>query len=109
MSAQGVGIEPTVGDRLGCPGCGVEVIVIRPPKSAIELTCGGEALVPGDEVPATVAGGQGEGEDGTLLGKRYAHADSGLELLCTKPGPGVLAVAGEALEIKAAKSLPSSD
>lgn len=109
MSArEGIGIKPTVGDRLGCPGTGVEVIVIRAPQTEVELTCGGEALVPGEEMPA---GGPAatDAEDGTLLGKRYAHPASGLELLCTKPGPGVLAVGGEMLEIKAAKSLPSSD
>jgi hypothetical protein len=74
----------------------------------VELTCGEEALVPGDEMPAA-AGGAAGGEGETLLGKRYAHPDSGLELLCTKGGPGALAVGGAALEIKAAKSLPSSD
>jgi len=86
----------------------VEVIVIRAPQSEVELTCGGEALVPGDEL--TAGGGAAAGCEGeTLLGKRYAHPDSGLELLCTKGGAGTLAVGGAALEIKAAKSLPSSD
>jgi hypothetical protein len=108
MNGESVGVQPTVGDRLGCPGCGVEVIVIRAPQAPIALTCGGEGMVPGEEMPEAAAGSHSE-DDGTLLGKRYADPDSGLELLCTNPGPGGLEVAGAALEIKAAKSLPSSD
>ena len=54
----------------------------------------------------TVDGGHAEG---TLLGKRYVHEASGLELLCTKPGEGSLAVDGAALPLKEAKPLPSSD
>jgi hypothetical protein len=48
-------------------------------------------------------------EGSTLLGKRYVNADQTVELLCSKPGDGALAVDGEALELKEAKPLPSSD
>ena len=41
-----------------------------------------------------------------LLGKRYADEASGIELLCTKPGPGPLAVDGRPLVVKGAKPLP---
>ena len=46
---------------------------------------------------------------GTLLGKRYAHEASGLEVLCTKPGEGGLTVGTDPVPVKAAKPLPSSD
>jgi hypothetical protein len=46
---------------------------------------------------------------GTQLGKRYADADDDIELLCVKPGTGTLTLNGDALDIKAAKQLPSSD
>lgn len=46
---------------------------------------------------------------GTALGKRYANADGSVELLCTKPGRGSLALDGAPLTIKAAKPLPASD
>ena len=34
--------------------------------------------------------------EGTLLGKRYADAEVGLELLCTKAGKGTLSLGGDA-------------
>lgn len=44
-----------------------------------------------------------------LLGKRYACASCGAELLVTKPGDGALVCHGAEMEIAAAKQLPSSD
>jgi hypothetical protein len=44
----------------------------------------------------------------TQVGKRFEH-ESGMEVLCTKGGDGVLAVNGEMLGTKDAKPLPSSD
>lgn len=50
------------------------------------------------------------GLDGNaLLGKRYSDEATGIELLCTKGGPGQLACDGRPLVVKAAKPLPSSD
>ena len=46
---------------------------------------------------------------GSLLGKRYIDGSLGLEALCTKAGPGTLAVGEQPLSVKAAKPLPSSD
>jgi hypothetical protein len=46
---------------------------------------------------------------GSTLGKRYISPAGDLELLCTKPGKGSLAVAGTPLVLKEAKPLPSSD
>jgi hypothetical protein len=48
-------------------------------------------------------------EHDILLGKRYADESSGLEVLCTKPGPGPLTVDGRPLEVKGPKPLPASD
>ena len=44
-----------------------------------------------------------------LVGKRYSDPEATIELLCTVPGPGPLAVNGAQLSEQAAKSLPSSD
>jgi hypothetical protein len=43
------------------------------------------------------------------MGKRYADDDLGLEVLCTKPGPGSLSVGDTPLPVKGAKPLPASD
>ena len=96
------------GSRLACPDCSVELVVVRPPSSPAALTCGGAAIVEagGDRPGAGHADASG---DGTLVGKRYADEETGLEVLCAKPGPGTLAVDGREVPIKGAKPLPSSD
>ena len=45
----------------------------------------------------------------TLMGKRYADERVGLELLCTKPGNGTIAVNGVPLPLLGPKLLPASD
>lgn len=50
----------------------------------------------------------GEGQP-TLIGKRYADEELGLEVLCTKPGANALSVGDQPLQIKGAKPLPASD
>jgi hypothetical protein len=62
----------------------------------------GEAAPAGAELDAGAA-------NGTTLGKRYVSPAGDLELLCTKPGKGSLAVSGTPLVLKEAKPLPSSD
>ena len=91
--------------------CATEVIIVRPPSEAVDVECGGTPMVPADQAPAEGDRGSVDGAfaEGTLLGKRYLHEGSGLELLCTKPGDGSLAVGGVALPLKEAKPLPSSD
>ena len=96
------------GTRLACPDCSVELVVVRPPSAPVALTCGGAAIVEADG--ARPAGGHADAAgDGTLVGKRYADEETGIEVLCAKPGPGSLAVDGRELPIKGAKPLPSSD
>lgn len=97
------------GTRMKSAVCATEVMVIAAPKEDVALTCGGAPLV---ELSAQAPAGavlDPNASGGTQLGKRYVDAAGTLELLCTKPGQGSLAVGGVALTIKGAKPLPSSD
>ncbi len=97
------------GARLKSAVCATEVIVIAAPAGGADVQCGGAAmLAAGDQPPAGVELDPGSSV-GTTLGKRYVSASGDLELLCTKPGKGSLAVAGAPLVLKEAKPLPSSD
>ncbi|MBH0122681.1 hypothetical protein I0Q12_25595 [Rhodococcus sp. CX] len=85
------------------------VVVVRAPEADVSLTCGGAPMVIGKK-------GEGDGSSidpanvgGAQLGKRYADDDTGLEILCTKPGTGRLDLDGRPLPLKTAKPLPSSD
>jgi hypothetical protein len=84
-----------------------EFVVVRPPSGEGELSCGGAALRPHDS--AGPPSGEAPAGEGTMAGKRYADAESGVEVLCTKAGAGDLAFAGRPLERKDAKPLPASD
>lgn len=102
-------MELKPGARLKGATSTTEVIVVRSPSSDVDLRCGGQPMVPYSE--AVVANSQTDPAHaaGTLLGKRYADADSGLEVLCTKAGEGSLSLGDEPLHVKDAKPLPSSD
>jgi hypothetical protein len=101
-------MELKAGTRLRSTVGTAEVIVVRAPASAVELTSGGASMVPTDDPSPTVVPADGhEGE--TQIGKRYVDEESNIEVLCTKAGAGVLAVDGRPLTIKGAKPLPSSD
>ncbi|MCW2607395.1 MAG: hypothetical protein JWO60_2088 [Frankiales bacterium] len=100
-----VDVKP--GARLRSAVSTAEVVVVRAPKTAVELCCGGTPMVPLDQEPAGDAAV--DGDAATLLGKRYVDEESALELLCTKGGPGGLTVDGRVLGLKGAKTLPSSD
>jgi hypothetical protein len=95
------------GTKLTSAVCETQVIVVRAPDADVDLACGGVALLGPDET--------GEGEldpslsEGTLIGKRYADEELGLELLCTRGGAGTLTCNGVALGLKGAKPLPASD
>jgi hypothetical protein len=97
------------GMRLRSAVCATEVIVVRAPSAAIELECGGVAMLTPDEESRSNVSLDPLRADGTLIGKRYADEDLGLELLCTKAGEGSLTISGESLALKDAKPLPSSD
>jgi hypothetical protein len=86
-----------------------EVIAVRAGPSAVDLRCGGQPMIPIDAERGEVASLDPMHADGTQLGKRYADEELGLELLCTKAGAGSLSLGDEALLLKDAKPLPSSD
>jgi hypothetical protein len=103
-------MKPRPGQVLASTVDSATVIVVRAPGGDINLTCGGvEMWDPrcGDARPA------GEADPaqltGTQMGKRYADERTGLELLCTKPGRGTIAVNGVPLPQLGPKLLPASD
>ena len=101
-------MEIKAGSRLACPDCTVELVVVKPPSGPVTLTCSGVEIV--EAAADRPAGGHSAPEGGgTLVGKRYADEETGLEVLCAKPGPGQLAADGRVIEVKGAKPLPSSD
>ncbi|HEX3957726.1 MAG TPA: hypothetical protein VHZ03_14005 [Trebonia sp.] len=86
------------------------VIVVRACAQEVAITCGGAAMVDSKAAVGAPEGVPDPGQmDGTLIGKRYADDDLGLELLVTKPGKGTLAVDGRPLPVKGARPLPASD
>jgi len=87
--------------------CTTEVMVIQAPSEDLDVRCGGAPLVPLGGAPSGSPAPDAAG--GTQIGKRYVNAAGDLELLCTKPGQGSLALGATALAIKGAKPLPSSD
>jgi|SRR5699024_8342230 len=92
------------GSHLRTPASALEVVVVTAPTTDGELCAAGAAM------HADASAGQ-DPDGGTVLqmGKRYVHPDSGLEVLCVKPGAGPLTFSGEELTLKAAKPLPASD
>lgn len=102
-------MELKPGSRLESATCDAQVVVVKAPKDGgdVDLRCGGEPMRPlgegGDRLPISF-----EGEP-TLLGKRYADDDLGLELLCSAAGDGALSLGDTPLLVKGAKPLPSSD
>lgn len=97
------------GDHLHSRVCTTEVIVVRAPGVDTEIACGGEPMASKDEHVTRVAAGAAADGPGTLLGKRYADDEFGLELLCVKGGSGRLSVAGRVLSPREARPLPASD
>ena len=97
------------GVRLRSAVCTTEVMVVRAPAADVDLTCGGVPMLTPDAPKPDSPGAVPDGSEGTGMGKRYADEELGLELLCTKAGPGDLAVNGTRLPLKGAKPLPSSD
>jgi hypothetical protein len=96
----------TPGKRLCSKVSDTEIIVVRPPATPVELSCGGQPMT---AISATGAAASSSTENDTVLGKRYVDADTGLEVLCTKAGQGVLTADGRELTIKAPTALPASD
>ena len=102
-------MELRAGMRLRSAVCQTEVIVVRAPSVDTDLRCGGQPMIPLGEEPGPGRQPVAPYDGGTMLGKRYADEDTGLEILCTKAGAGSLSVGDVVLAIKEAKPLPSSD
>lgn len=94
------------GTRLRSNVCTTEVVVVSAPRNAIDLRCGGRAMIPQGGTPESESF-DGSG-DGTILGKRYTDGEN-LEVICTKAGKGGLSVGDLPLGLKEAAPLPSSD
>jgi hypothetical protein len=102
-------VELKPGSRWKSAVSEVEVVVVKPPGSPVTLECGGQPMIAIDaERPAGAELDPAKAEP-TLIGKRFADPESGLELLATKGGAGTLAADGTALPLKDAKPLPASD
>jgi len=96
------------GTRIKSAVCAAELMVIQAPDGDADVRCGGAPMLPidadrGDAAldPALKAG--------TQIGKRYVDEAGTIELLCTKPGEGTLALGDTPLVLKEAKPLPASD
>lgn len=97
------------GSRVKSAVCTTEVMVIQAPDADLDVRCGGAPMLAiGEQVPA---GGSpaASASGGTQIGKRYVGLENKLELLCTKPGKGSLALGDAPLALKEAKPLPASD
>jgi hypothetical protein len=109
MEDQKVAILPP-GTRLRSQTCTTEIIVIRPGRGAVQLTCGGEPMI---DIASQSAGSHPAAaglDTGSVLGKRYtAASDDTFEVLVTRAGAGTLADGMIPLIFKEAKPLPSSD
>jgi hypothetical protein len=97
------------GSRWRSVVCDTEVVVVKAPAGDVSLECGGHPMVPIDAERPEGLVLNAEFAGGTPIGKRYADADSGIEVLASKGGSGTLAVDGKAVPMKGAKPLPSSD
>ncbi len=102
-------MELKPGARLKSPTSTTEVVVVRAPSGDVDLRCGGRQMVPLDDDVAIAGAPDAAHASGTLLGKRYADPEAGLEVLCTKAGDGSLSIGDDPLLVKDAKPLPSSD
>lgn len=102
-------MKAKIGQTLTSTVDATTVVVVRWPDADLDLTCGGSAMVDAKEAVGTTGSPDPAQSAGTLLGKRYADEELGVELLCTKAGTGTLAVNGAPLPVKAAKPLPASD
>tara|TARA_A100001037_G_C15126921_1_gene626682 strand:+ start:2063 stop:2401 length:339 start_codon:yes stop_codon:yes gene_type:complete len=96
------------GQRFKSAVCATEVMVVKISEK-LELTCGGNHLVPADAEVTSFQEGVSEHMSGSEVGKRYVNEEETIEILCIKAGDGGLAANGALLSIKGSKNLPSSD
>jgi hypothetical protein len=104
-----MGVQTKPGARFRSVVCNAELIVVRPAKEIVDLRCGGHPVLVVDEQPPAGLSVKVGFDGGSAVGKRYVDEETGLEVLCTKPGTGALSVGETPLQLKQAKPLPSSD
>lgn len=102
-------MELKPGTRLRSATDTTEVVVVKAPPGPVDLRCGGHPMVPHGQDPPDGLTTDPAFSAGCQLGKRYADETGTIELLCTKAGEASLSIGDVALEVKAAKPLPSSD
>jgi hypothetical protein len=83
-------------------------MLIRAPETEGELVCCVK-MEESNARPSSSGAGDGVSPGLVILGKRYEHSDSGLEILCTRAGIGPITFEGIPVETKEPKALPSSD
>lgn len=91
-------------------------IYISPGGMQLIVTKGGAGMLSDGDTPLLRADagekfpeGTKSGAQALQLGKRYKSADGAVEVLINKPGACDLRYDGQAMELKEAKPLPSSD
>ncbi|MEV7983224.1 hypothetical protein [Streptomyces sp. NPDC086519] len=103
-------MTPRIGMMLTSTVDHTSVVVVRWTAGDQEVTCGGAPMIDSAQADPVSRQPLDPGKSaGTLLGKRYATEDGSVELLCTRPGQGTLAVGGVPLLVKSARPLPASD
>jgi hypothetical protein len=106
-SADAMELKP--GSRWRSAVCDTEIVVVRAPGTPVTLRIGGTGVLQGQARRPPGPGPDAALADGTLLGKRYTDEDSGLEVMCTKPGRGTITVDGRRATIRKPRQLPASD
>ena len=96
------------GTRIKSAVCATELMVIQAPAGDADVRCGGAPML-GISDPKPERAIDPSLKAGSQIGKRYVDAAGTLELLCTKPGEGTLALGDAPLVLKEAKPLPASD
>jgi len=91
-------------------------IYLSPGGMQLIVTKGGPGVLSDGDTPLLRAdsgekfpAGTPAGATALQLGKRYKSSDGAVEVLINKPGPCELRYDGQAMELKEAKPLPSSD
>jgi len=102
-------VEVKAGTRLRSTACQTEVVVVKAPPLGATIECGGLPMAPLESAVPQARAPRPGFEGGNAVGKRYVDEAETVEVLCTKPGQGALALGGQLLSEKAAKPLPSSD
>ncbi len=97
------------GARLKSAVCDTQIMVLKVPAVALDVRCGGVAMIGMQDTPPADLVLDGGFAEPTLTGKRYVDAAETMEFLCTKGGAGGLSLGDVKLGVKQAKALPSSD